>query len=243
MIFNVTGGGGAALNFKVVGYATKEELLAATPAENAIGIITEIPITGYHFGTEEPSPAAAGMVWITTGTASGVEFNALKKNAIQVYPVCAKQYISGAWVDKTAKSYQGGKWVDWIFKEYIYKNGEAATELTYGPGATLAADNIYINGNPNTLANQVITTYQYGMDERRKLVAEVSGYSGSVSVIIGLATTASDIKYFNQLTAYTSISSIGRVELDISSINGIFNVLIAAYGTGACNISEWYFEN
>ena len=130
MIFNVTGGGGAALNFKVVGYATKEELLAATPAENTIGIITEIPITGYHFGKEEPSPAAAGMVWITTGTRSPVEFNALKKNAIQVYPISAKQYISGAWVDKVAKSYQGGEWVEW-FDGTVYDNGKFAPGFSY----------------------------------------------------------------------------------------------------------------
>lgn len=108
------GGGSGGLNFKIVSYATESELLADMPKENTIGVITSIPITGYHFGTEEPSPAAAGMVWSITGIRSAVEFNALKKNAVQVYPMSAKQYIGGAWVDKTAKSYQGGKWVDWI---------------------------------------------------------------------------------------------------------------------------------
>ena len=62
MIFNVTGGGGAALNFKVLAYATEEVLLAATSVENTIGIITETPITSWIFSATEPSPAAAGMV-------------------------------------------------------------------------------------------------------------------------------------------------------------------------------------
>lgn len=108
------GGGSGGLNFKIVSYATESELLADTPKENTIGVITSIPITGYHFGTEEPSPAAAGMVWITTGTSSTIAFNALKKNAIQVYPISAKQHISGAWVDVAVKSYSNGKWVELV---------------------------------------------------------------------------------------------------------------------------------
>ena len=108
------GGGSGGLNFKIVSYATESELLADTPKENTIGVITSIPITGYHFGKDEPSPAAAGMVWIPTGTSSTVEFNALKKNGIQVYPLSAKQQDGSAWVDVTALSYQGVEWVEWL---------------------------------------------------------------------------------------------------------------------------------
>ena len=124
------GGGSGGLNFKIVSYATKSELLADTPKENTIGVITSIPIKGYHFGTEEPSPAAAGMVWITTGTSSAVEFNSLKKNAIQVYPLSAKQQDGSAWVDVTALSYQGGEWVEW-FDGTVYDNGKFAPGFSY----------------------------------------------------------------------------------------------------------------
>ena len=126
------GGGSGGLNFKIVSYATKSELLADTPKENTIGVITSIPITGYHFGTEEPSPAAAGMVWITTGTSSQAAFNALKKNGIQVYPISAKQYVSGSWVDVTAKSYQNGEWVDWIRENVLYDTGDQNELITGG---------------------------------------------------------------------------------------------------------------
>ena len=85
--FMPRGGGGAALNFKVLAYATEEALLTATPANNTIGIITETPITSWIFSATEPSPAEAGMVWITVNTYSSVKFNALKKNGIQVYPI------------------------------------------------------------------------------------------------------------------------------------------------------------
>ena len=130
MIFNVTGGGGAALNFKVVGYATEEALLAAAPAENTIGIITETPITGYIFSVEEPSPATAGLVWVIIGKSSQVAFNALKKDSVMVYPLSAKQYVDGAWADVTAKSYQGGEWVDW-FDGTVYDNGIFAAGYSY----------------------------------------------------------------------------------------------------------------
>lgn len=115
------GGGGTALNFKVLAYATKDALLAAAPVENTIGIITNTPITSWLFSTTEPSPAAAGMVWITVGTFGNVGFNALKKNGIQVYPIRAKQYASGAWVDVSAKIYQAGAWIDWFL--YLFKSG------------------------------------------------------------------------------------------------------------------------
>lgn len=114
------GGGGASLNFDVKAYATEEALLAATPSEGAIGVITENEITAWVISPVQPASLLDGAVWISTGTSSAVAFNALKsaKQAIHIYPIAAKQYISGAWVDLTAKSYQSGEWVDWAC-EYV----------------------------------------------------------------------------------------------------------------------------
>lgn len=124
MIFNVSGGGGTALNFRVVGGTTAP----TNPAENCIWVNTDTPITSWIFSATEPSPAEAGMVWISTGTSSLIEFNALKKNGIQIYPLSAKQYVSGKWVDKTAKSYQGGKLVDWPPSGALYWDGGQVVE-------------------------------------------------------------------------------------------------------------------
>lgn len=73
---------------------------------------------------------ATGQVWIETGTSSPVAFNALKKNGIEVYPISASQYISGAWVDKTAKTYQGGAWVNWM--RMLFNNGNQYADITGG---------------------------------------------------------------------------------------------------------------
>ena len=119
MIFNISGGGGAALNFKVLQYQTEEELLAATPMENTIGVVTDIPITSWIFSSTEPTPAVPGMVWFGTDRASNVDFNALKKNTLQVYPIHAKQYVNNEWINRTTYSRHGGKWVIWI-KQLVF---------------------------------------------------------------------------------------------------------------------------
>lgn len=126
MIFNVSGGGGAALNFRVVGGTTAP----TNAAENCIWVNTN-KINNYYFSATEPRNVVDYDVWISTGTKSNIAFNALKKNGIQVYPISAKQYVSGAWVDLTAKSYQGSGWVDWWNGE-LYEEGNEFEYVTGG---------------------------------------------------------------------------------------------------------------
>ena len=114
----VLGGGGAGLNFKVVGGTSQP----TNPRENTIWVNTSTTITDWVFSATQPT-GSSGMVWFSVGTSSSVEFNALKKNAIQIYPLSAKQHISGKWVDKTAKTYQNSKWNDWWNGE-LYQKGQ-----------------------------------------------------------------------------------------------------------------------
>lgn len=101
------------LNYSVVGGTTEPE----EPTQNMIWIQTETPIGRVFFGNSEPNETfMEGDVWIYTGTISSVAFNSLKignSYMNMVYPLSAKQYVSGAWADKTAKSYQNSEWVDW----------------------------------------------------------------------------------------------------------------------------------
>lgn len=124
---------GDSLNFKVLG--SQNEPSGAS--ENTIWVNTDVPITGYVFNADQPANPSEGMVWIKTGTQSAAAFNALKSNTIMVYPLSAKQYTGGAWVDVTAKSYQGGAWVNWIKRLEFIANGVANYEysLNVGSGA------------------------------------------------------------------------------------------------------------
>ena len=135
-------GGGNPLNFKVVGNPQP-----SNPKENTIWINTDDKITSYLFNATQPTNPTEGMAWIATDTSSSAEFNALKKNGIQVYPIYAKQYVSGAWVEKTAKTYQNGEWVDWWNGE-LYDYGNEFEFVTggwssngykvYGKGGTIS---------------------------------------------------------------------------------------------------------
>lgn len=135
MIFNMIGGGnggGASLNFKVVGGTSTP----ASPKENTIWVNTDTPITWWGIGDYNHSPGWStpdGYVYIDadTSTNTGDDFNALKKNEIWLRPIHAIQRVNGTWVDKTAKIYQNGAWVDW-WDGQLYENGNQFTSVTGG---------------------------------------------------------------------------------------------------------------
>lgn len=197
MILNL-GGGGTSLNFDVKAYATEEALLAATPKENTIGIITTNKITGWLFSATEPESPAEGMVWISTGTSSTVEFNALKKNGIQVYPISAKQYVTGAWVDVTAYSYQGGEWVGWI--TYIAIN-----------------ENDWYKRNPYPSVSYSDGTYEFSGNS---LKGKVTGGNQQVSLVKKEKvdfSAISEVKFVYSLD--TNLSSSGQILVVVSKSN------------------------
>lgn len=105
MIFNMTGGG-AALNFKVVGNPQPD-----SPNENTIWANTDVEITGWHFYATQPEELAEGEIWFSSIHNSGVSFNALKKNALEVFAREAKQMVSGELVTVKFELYKNGEWV------------------------------------------------------------------------------------------------------------------------------------
>ena len=117
------------LNFTVVGGTTQP----SSPTTNTIWVNTSTSITSWVFSSTQPTSPTSGMVWFQTSTSAATAFNALKTNNITVYPSACKQYVSGAWVGKTAKTYQSSAWKDWTV--YIIKNGDC-TNITGGWTAT-----------------------------------------------------------------------------------------------------------
>lgn len=162
------GSGGIALNFSIVGGTAQP----ANPKENTIWVNTDTQITSWVFSATEPENPADGMVLICTGTSSVVKFNALKKNGIMILPLSAKQYVSGAWVDKTAMIYQGGAWKDFIdWSKWIVKEGLA------NPNIEAACKGAGYNGSI-TAASTVSFTEDSG-----SLKVSVTGDSGGGSMV------------------------------------------------------------
>lgn len=136
---NAGGGSGGGLNFKVVGGTSTP----SSPKENTIWVNTDAEITSWVFSATEPETPAAGMVWFTTDKKSTAPFNALKKNNITLCPISTQQYVSGAWVEKTAKCGKSGEWVEVkIPGFFIFKSGEGAlvpVKHIYGRNASITA--------------------------------------------------------------------------------------------------------
>lgn len=124
------GGSGGGLNFRVLGGTSKPSNFK----ENDIWVNTNIKITSWVFSTTEPVVTADdyGMVWISTDISSNKEFNALKKNGIQVYPLVVNQYVGGTWMGVTAMIYQNGEWSNLVSDQYLYDAGDEFTNVTGG---------------------------------------------------------------------------------------------------------------
>lgn len=118
MIIN-NSGGGAPLNFKVVGGTAQP----TSPSENTIWVNTASPITSWVFSTEQPANPAEGMLWFISDGTGNTPINALKKNQLWLNPTSCRQYVGGAWESKNAMAYQNGTWQDvkflvaWMFNE------------------------------------------------------------------------------------------------------------------------------
>lgn len=321
MIFNMSGGG-TSLNFKVVGNPQP-----ASPKENIIWVNTNIPISSYHFGNEEPlvsdgneltlalqhdgvygtldgsivedsnyttkifhiptgarkvciridnysasnashtffdkdsvpvSPfprqagyafidvpdnaayvvlavrnsetvsvtgayAEEGTVWISTSTSSTAPFNPLKKNNITVYPMSAKQYVNGAWVNKTAKTYQGGKWVDWIVYVVPSNTFSWFTNNTVRGNVTKNNDNsVTVNCTSTNYYVMAFTKETFDLTGFNKMIVTYTSTSGYTMAAIGVATSTTGTEAYNEYIAYTKVNRTSTpvtATINISNIN------------------------
>lgn len=179
----VVGGGGANLNFKVVGGTTQP----TSPKENTIWVNTSTKISEWTFSATQPVNPTDGMVWFLTGKSSSVEFNALKKNRLNVYPISVKQYISGKWTNKTAKTYLNGKWTDWWNGE-LYDTGN---QFEYVTGGWIAKHVIRFTGaDTNTKTELTI---------------------GDTSLSISNSSTIAHTKNKINLTSYKTLTFYGNI--------------------------------
>ena len=241
------GGGGGGLNFKVVGGTVQP----TSPSENTIWVNTSVAITSWVFSTTAPTNPAAGMVWFATGSSSSVAFNAVKKNGIWVYPAGCQQYVSGAWVTKTAKTYQSGAWKDWQLT--LYKAGTKRVKFTDGNGTAYgtaslnwgAATADFTSNQPSdTRAFTSIYTYTQLMNlvGYSQLVCTLSAASyadSNAHFIIAVSSAAVPaLSYLGAVTdvlgqAQASTGSSLTLALDISSIpREAVSVLVGLYTNG-----------
>ena len=205
------------LNFSVVTYPSETELKAATPEENTVGVCTTTTMSSWIFSASEPTEPAVGMVWFSVGDFSSVEFNALKENTLQVYPLSAKQYVSGAWVDVTAFTYQGGEWVSW-WDGYLYQIGNQFTSLTGGWGTVM----------PNS---------EYG------ITIGLNDTENGLLINCGDTSSCSGLAYIKNKQDLSKVSKIRLVVNVSTSFQVMFLSVLSAVANGACtSVAQSWFE-
>lgn len=241
MIFNMTGGKKDPLNFQVKAYPSETELKADNPSENTIGVITTTTISSWAFSATEPTEPEAGIVWILVGKSSSADFNALKSNKLQVYPISAKQYVSSSWVSKTFKVYQNGTWAEpWNgklfdagneYEEYTGGWESKDGELVNNKGITKGTDSITVsisrpsgNDHQESIAG---TVKQIDLTEFNTLQINLTSYSsnkGSTFTRFGVYTSNVD-----SMAAYINPSGTGTFDLDVTALTGGHYVCFGCY--------------
>ena len=235
---------GAGLNFNVVGGLTQP----SGPKENTIWVNTSEKITSWIFSATEPTEKTDGMVWITIGASSLVSFNALKKNAIQVYPISAKQYIGGIWMEVTAKSYQG-EWVDWwsghlyeIGNQYEYITGGWQARAVNSDSGGYEPTTPMLNFDEHGMTVSVGSTFASGVAECKKDVNLTSFKTLTVQVpAVTFVTNVSAIAIWvvdrTELSETKEVASSpaaktgwirtpGEYNIDISTLNREYDVAV-----------------
>lgn len=244
MVFNLSqsgGGGSGGLNFTIIGSATQP----ASAAENTIWVQGDA-ITNYQFSVDEPANPTEGLLWISVGTSSNVAFSVSASNPIYVYPVSCRQYVSGAWVTRTAKSYLNGQWVDWVL--HIYDLGDSGTfdkfAQAYGTesgesGAEPAEISYVYNGNHlhTSISNQnmggyfqnrsgcIVTEKTFDLTGISTITFDFAITTGSGNTTINFCkfyvSTSGDSFDESRDTATANMGSTAtRATLDVSGLSG-----------------------
>lgn len=239
---------GVELNFKVVGGTIQP----TSPSENMIWVNTDVEISEWMFSATEPEAPIEGMVWITTDTKSTTSFNALKKNGIQLYPVSAKQYVNGAWVDKTIKSNQGDEWVEAaIPRVYIFKSGEGALVTTKSrsgrnSSVTLTQDSIAFYCGTGDTGTVIQTQNPISLTSFSKLKARAvctSATSTSHPAQIGFATAlAGDYTVKPDISHVVITADSVEREYSLPIPSGVESVYIGIYGMFNGNVYDLWLE-
>lgn len=156
--------------------------------------------------------AKEGAVWFPTGTHSPVEFNAVKKNRVQVYPLSARQHISGAWVTKTPKSCQDGTWGEWIY--ILFDKTEGINNLSgWAEYKSDYATSITVNSSGNLQIGMSSHSYNAVVN---KTAIDTTPYSVMTFTVV--SKNISDNLYIG-LSAKTSGMGMGTGHFVVRSTN------------------------
>ena len=183
------------------------------------------------------SKMTSGTVWFLTGTSSQVEFDALKKNIIQIYPISAKQFVGDNFIDVGVKSYQNGMWNEWVkpWDGTLYKNGDEYVSVTGGwtGNGTKNADNLYLTGTAGSPIH-FITVKKIDLTKFTKLTAvgAAESWVNNMSVMLGVANGVTTDP--PAAVHFGATAGVKTVELDVTHFTGEYYIYFYAGLSQSC---------
>ena len=217
--FKAAAGGGSNLNFSVKTYASEEALLAAAP--------------------EAP---AEGEIFFTVATESAGSFNALKKNALTVYPTLCQQSVSGELVRKAAYIYKDGAWVQFstLWNGELFEQGNVHADITGGWAYTDKSNSevIMTNTDTDTIIDcspgnrKFYSLGKFDFTEWNTLTFVMDYYKTGESVRYGVTTVkapTNDSSSNWPIIRYTQ--ETGTYNIDISTLSGSYYISSYSYGS------------
>ena len=234
-------GGGSNLNFSVKTYASEEALLADAPKENTIGVVTDTAVPKWGIYAAEPEAPAEGEIFFTVATESAGSFNALKKNALTVYPTLCQQYVSGEWVRKIAYICKSGAWVQFstLWNGELFEQGDVHADITGGWAYTDKSGSEVIMANTDTDTiivcdgnRKFYSLGKFDFTEWNTLTFVMDYYKTGESVRYGVTTVkAPTVDSSSNWPIIRYTQATGTYNIDISTLSGSYYISSYSYGS------------
>lgn len=183
-----------------------------------------------------------GLVWIQENKASAVQFNALKKNSIEVSPSGASQCISGAWVSKDVVVFQDGAWVS-LMHAFLY-GANQFEGLTGGweSNGTLSDAGVYLKAsNSSSWTHYAYTKNAVDLTDVNSLIFDIVTLNNYSSTWVRCTVTATANDKSSYLARLVPTKK-GVQTLDVSGISGKVFINIQAGNTSSVTVHSVTWE-
>lgn len=239
MIGRTNAGGGAGINFKVVGGTVQPQ-----GKENLIWVNTSTPITNWVVSPNQPT-AAEGTVWIKTGAGDNT-INLLKRNLLEICPVFCSQYRNGNFVPLFGYYYEGNAgWRQFSSPELIlFRDGVLNPDFGGFGDAAIAESYIQViargDSSSGTAESHSVTSGSaVDLTDYNKFVFTAKSGRYESSYIAIMRGTEQVIRQGVKKSSET-------YEIDISGLSGLYNIKLTAVtwsGDDSLFVYEAHFES
>lgn len=252
------GGSGGSLGFTVVGGTARP----TKATQNTIWVNTANEITEYVLSANEPESPEEGTLWVVIrNSGKNSMTSCVGDNWITLYPMSAKQYVSGVWQTVEAKSYQDGEWADWWRGGYLYNAGNEYTDITGGWVGTAAVRGTQgtsmvptITRNSSSMTIKVDTSKGGVVHTKNKI--DLSNLS--TLTFVGTLDPAATSGYWTTVGVWSEIGSdykenlvaffdptdkkTGSQTVNISGLDGEYYIGLAIYGSSSITMQSMMVE-